>query len=395
MGVVDVVRRFVWLAGSVCLAFVLLLAGSGPWTPPGVSAAAPYTVYLPLVVKNGVGSVPPTGVFGYGMQLSMPANSGLTRDAGFGYVKLQLPWKVSEPQPGQYDWADSDPGNSYAENFVRDAEAAGMKVVLRVDMPPGWANGNGGDQTPPSNPADYGSFMQALATKLKGRVVGYEIWNEPNIASEWGGRSPSPTEYTALLRAAYNGVKAGDPSARVIAAGMASTGGDGGANAMNDVDFIRGMYAAGAKGYFDVLGSHPYGFYSPPELLEGAQVNYFRRAEAQRQVMVDNGDADKQVWATEFGWLIDPAAYGQSCSWPDRDWQKVSPQDQADYLVRAYQYAFNNWPWMGPMFTFNLDFSAVSYYGACEPMRWYSIVNGDYSARPAYTALKNMAKPTR
>lgn len=391
---VDEVKRFSWIAFSSCVACVLLLAGGGLGTTPGASAAPPYRVYLPLVLKYGGSSPPPAGLFGYGMQLAMPANSGLTRDAGFGYVKFQLPWKVSEPQPGQYDWADATPG-SYAENFVRDAEAAGMKVVLRVDVPPGWANGNGGDQTPPSNPADYGRFMQSLATHLKGRVVGYEIWNEPNIASEWGGRSPSPAEYTALLRAAYNGVKAGDPGARVITAGLASTGGDGGANALNDVDFIRGMYVAGAKGNFDVLGSHPYGFVSAPEDLWGANINFFRRAEAQRQVMLDNGDASRQIWATEFGWLIDPAAYGQSCSWPDRDWQKVSPQTQADYLVRAYQYAYNNWPWMGSMFSFNLDLSAVSYYDSCNPMRWYSIVNGDYSARPAYTALKNMAKPTR
>ena len=369
--------------------------GDAAGVTPAALAATTYRTFLPMVLGSA-NTLPPPGTsgFGYGMQLAMPANSGRTRDAGFGYVKFQLAWKVSEPQRGQYDWADATPG-SYAENFVRDAEAAGMKVVLRVDSPPGWANGNAGDRTPPNDPADYGRFMQALASLLRGRVVGYEIWNEPNLASEWGGRSPSPSQYTALLRAAYNGVKAGDPGAKVITAGMATTGGDGGVHALDDVEFIRRMYAAGAKDYFDALGSHPYGFSSAPEELWGSNILFFRRAEAQRQVMVDNGDAAKQVWATEFGWLIDPAAYGKSCDWPDRNWQKVSPQTQADYLVRAYQYAYTNWPWMGPMFLFNLDFSAASYYETCNPMRWYAIVNGDYTPRPAYTSLRQMAKPTQ
>jgi polysaccharide biosynthesis protein PslG len=352
--------------------------------------------------EGGVRDVMPSAIpkaeqpthLGYGMGLAMPANSGLVRDAGFGYVKLSLAWRVSEPRPGRYDWADGTPNDSYAGNFVRDAGNAGLKVILRVDAPPAWANGNGGDQMPPTSPEDYGRFMKALATYLQGRVVAYEIWNEPNLASEWGGRSPKPAEYVALLRAAYKGVKEGDPAAKVITAGLATTAGDGGRHSVNDLDFLRGMYAAGAKGYFDVLGSHPYGFASPPEELSGDGVLFFRRAEAQRQVMADNGDERKQVWATELGWLVDPAAYGETCDWPDRNWQKTTPQSQADYLVRAYRFAEKNWPWMGVMVLFNLDFSEPSYYYPCDQMRWHAIANQDGSPRAAYTALVEMLKPT-
>jgi polysaccharide biosynthesis protein PslG len=388
------VRRMAWLTLAVVLGVALLAGSIGGQAAP-TFAALPYKVYVPLAIKSGDTTLPATGFFGYGMSVAMPANSGKVRDAGFGYVKLHLAWKVSEPTEGHYDWADSTPNDSYAGNFVRDAEAAGMKVLLRVDTPPGWANGNAGDQAPPTDASKYGRFLQALATFLKGRVFAYEIWNEPNISSEWGGHSPSPTAYTALLRAAYQGVKAGDPEAKVVSAGLATTGGDGGSHAMDDVQFIRGMYAAGAKPYFDALGSHPYGFSSSPETDPAGGILYFRRVEAQRQVMVDNADSAKQIYATEFGWLLNPSAYGKSCDWPDRNWQKVSPQTQADYLVRAYQYAQQHWSWMGPMFAFNLDFAAVSYYSTCEPMRWYGVLNGDYSSRTAYTALQAMAKPPR
>lgn len=376
------------LLASLILA--LLAAGAGfTYLPWGV-ASEHVREALPTVFETPNDR---PARFGYGMGLAMPANSGLVRAAGFGYVKFQLAWRVSEPRPGRYDWADGSPSDSYAGNFIRDAERAKQKVILRVDTPPGWANGNGGDHAPPIDVEDYGRFLRALASYLKGRVVAYEIWNEPNLASEWGGRTPNPDEYVELLKAAYKGVKAGDPAAKVISAGLATTAGDG-ERAMNDLDYLRGMYAAGARDYFDVLGSHPYGFGSAPEELSGDGVHFFRRAEAQRQVMVDNGDERKQIWATELGWLADPDAYGETCNWPDRDWQKVSPQTQAEYLVRAYQYAYKNWPWMGVMVLFNLDFSLPSYYFPCNQMRWHAIINEDRSPRPAYTALLEMLKPT-
>ncbi|MHB1130773.1 MAG: cellulase family glycosylhydrolase [Chloroflexota bacterium] len=382
-------RKRFGMVALVCLVGSLFISGWLPDPVRGQPVAG--RVYLPLVTRSYSPGLVVTP-YGYGMGSALTGTSGLVQSAGFGWVKYQLIWNDSERQQGQYDWLDSD---SHANNIVSAAERAGVKLLLRVDTPPDWANGGAGPQTPPSNPDDYGRFLRALATAFRGRIHAYEIWNEPNLAWEWGNRSPSPAEYTALLKAAYNGIKAGDPGAMVVTAGLASTGGAGDA-AMNDVDFIRGMYDSGARGYFDALGSHPYGFSSAPEYLWGANINFFRRAEAQRQVMLDYGDAGRQVWATEFGWLLNPADFGASCpGWPGRDWQMVPPQTQANYLVRAYDYAYDNWPWMGPMFLFNLDFSVAPWYDECNVMRWYSVVNQNQSPRPAYTALQNMAKPVR
>ncbi len=390
---------------SVAVGSAVLVAAvplGGTHAKPSLTSRAflPLVMVQPTPARSAVYYDP--GEFGYGMNLAHPDNSGHVGQLGFGWVKYQLQWKVSEPSKGSYDWADSTPWDSYAGNYVRDT-APGLKIVLRVDSPPGWANGNGGDQRPPNDPRDYGDFLQALATFLRGKVAAYEIWNEPNIAFEWGGRSPNPAEYVALLREAYRGVKAGDPNALVITGGLASTGGDGGITAMNDVDFINGMYYAGAKPYFDVLGSHPYGFASAPEVQPWDQdILFFRRAEAQRQAMVANGDGAKQIWATEFGWLIDPVYYGLGCDWRDRNWQKVSPDTQAAYLVRAYQYAYANWPWLGVLLTFNLDFADKRdwWRPVCEPMRWYATMDGNesppehffLSPRPAYNALASMPK---
>ena len=35
-----------------------------------------------------------------------------------------------------------------------------------------------------------GDFVYAVADRYKGRIRAYEVWNEPNLAREWGGRLP-------------------------------------------------------------------------------------------------------------------------------------------------------------------------------------------------------------
>ena len=39
---------------------------------------------------------------------------------------------------------------------------------------------------PPQNTDDYVDFLAATAARYKGRIAAYQIWNEPNLAREWG-----------------------------------------------------------------------------------------------------------------------------------------------------------------------------------------------------------------
>jgi hypothetical protein len=337
--------------------------------------------------------------FGYGAQVAdMGRNGSLVKAMGFNYVKGYLPWSGSEPAKGVYQWALAPDAND-ADNVADEAARQGLRLVLRVDTAPDWAALPGAGNRPPANPQDFAEFMGALATHLRGRVAAYELWNEPNLAGEWGGRAPSPEHFAAMVKAAYPAIKAADPGAVVVTGGLATTGGDGGVTALDDVEFLRRMYAAGVGGQFDALGSHPYGFASSPETRHPQGMDFQRSAD-HYALMVENGDGDKAVWATEMGWLLDPAAFGQpelvgDRTWAGREWQKVDPQTQAQYLVRAFDYARENWPWMGVMLLFNADFSTVGYYSPGEQMRWYAVVNGDGSPRPAFDALRSMPKPVR
>ncbi|MBU0490788.1 MAG: PKD domain-containing protein [Chloroflexi bacterium] len=373
-----------------------------------------HALCLPLVLRD---YSPPVQIE-YGANLADLGNADLMNDIGFTWVKGFLEWKRAEPSPGNYFWGDVD-------NVLAVCSARDLKLLLRVDRPPAWANGTG-DTAPPYNAADYGAFMGALAVHCRGQLDGiaYEVWNEPNLEIEWGGQPPDPARYTRLLKAAYPRVKAADPDARIVTAGLATTGGTLTGNkltttakgmAYNDLHYIQAMYNAGAKGYFDALGSPPYGFaYAPAHSPTDPAVNglCFRRAEQQRAVMVANDDSDTPIWLTEFGWLLDPAIDGLNCSgwgsWPSREWQIVNPQTQVTYLVDAYAYANQHWPWMGVMCMFNLDFGADYYqagcpsaWAMCNEMRYYSLVyraspcdpgNSPRQFRPAYWALKAMPK---
>ena len=78
-----------------------------------------------------------------------------------------------------------------------------------------------------------------------------------------------------MLKASYDAIKAADPNALVLTAGMAPTT-ETSDRAMFDLDFYRGMYEAmgsGSTGYFDMLGVHGAGFKAPPEKDPGEVAN--------------------------------------------------------------------------------------------------------------------------
>lgn len=259
----------------------------------------------------------------------------------------------------------------------------------------------------------WGDHVEALAQAGRGRVEAYEICNEPNVAGFWEGRTPDPARYTQMLCVAYDRIKATDPEATVVSAGLApvgriqgNCGGWPGNNcgAMDERAYTVKMLEEGAGACMDVFGYHPYGFAYEPEQDPATVENgfAFRGAEVVHRILEDDGEGDTPIWATEFNWLRDPSEDGPIPGWCHRipefensfGWMDVSAQSQADYLTRAFQYADENWPWMHGMFVWNLDWH--NYNWLCEPSRYFSVRrdNGtDLGATtPAYDALAAMEK---
>ncbi len=292
----------------------------------------------------------------YGANVATAAGMVKAAELGLGWVRIYYPEQVVE------------------------AERYGLKALLLL----GW-------DSPLSDVQSWGQRVYDTVARYRGRIAAYQICNEPNLAEMWHRpKYADPGEYVAFLREAYQQAKTADPNCLVVSAGLAINGGAGDL-AMDDVAFLRGMYAAGAKPYFDVLGAHPYGFGYAPEDATSNPILCFRRVEQYRTVMLQYADGAKPIWATEIGWITEPPSecYGYG-DWPTRWWQRVSAQTQADYLVRAFRFARTNWPWMGVMFVWNMDYSLASWNDYCDQKSWFAILNHDGTPRPAYIQLAQM-----
>ncbi|MFN2292214.1 MAG: PKD domain-containing protein [Anaerolineae bacterium] len=377
-----------------------------------IAVAPRLKLYLPLIRRGEDPFEPLEGRLGYGASIAASYNVSYLADMGFDWAMGFVRWTDVGTGPN-YNWQSVD--WQLADYVPRTPH-----VLLRVHHPTPEGIGD-----PPVTAAELTAFRtmtQALAAYVAKNwrprgleTIAYEVWNEPNLSTEWGipQTQPSAAQYTALLKAGYQGIRAGDAQAIVVSAGLATTGGSlyataaeraavedwarwfyGADAAVGDLVFLRNMYLNGAKGYFDALGTHPYGGPDAPETppSEASGPIYFRRAEEQRAVMLSFRDPSP-MWATEVGWILET-----SCYLGPFEWMEVSEAEQAQYLVDAYAYAQEHWPWMGPMVIFNLDFATVFYYDICEQMRYYSLVyredpaGGAILTRQAFSSLRDMPK---
>lgn len=226
---------------------------------------------------------------------------GLLKAAGVDTIRILLPWAGVEPADDTFDW-------SAVDRMVNSANANGIAVLATINTTPDWA-AVPGQQIYTAAPADieaYGDFVSAVATRYQGKIADYEIWNEPNYEGFWEP-APDAAAYTALLKIAYNAIKAADPNATVIGASVAAVAEVPGGPAINPVTYLSQMYAAGAAGYFDALAFHPYQYAKAFSAQEGHAGVPFTQAQQLHAVMVANGDGHKKIWATEYG---QPASEG-------------------------------------------------------------------------------------
>ena len=89
--------------------------------------------------------------------------------------------------------------------------------------------------------------MQTLAGRYRGNVQAYELWNEANLAREWGYGRIDAGEFVELMLAGHQGVKAGDPEATTVGGALTPAGDvdipDQQVQAVDDVRFLEQIYA--------------------------------------------------------------------------------------------------------------------------------------------------------
>jgi hypothetical protein len=269
---------------------------------------------------------------------------------GFTHVKHTFAWRNMEAHPDEWDFSQSD-------RIVNEVEARGIQLIARLGQVPDWAtdsevvNENTESHDSPPNDLDaWADYCRTVAERYKGHIAAYQVWNEPNLAREWGFNEPNAAEYVEVLRVCSEAIRAVDSDVILISAGLSPTGNYDAIAHPDDV-YLDAMYQAGFQQYIDVVGVHTPGFappsYGPDDAERDGRGRWasFRRIEDLRKIMVRHGDSARQMAIMEFGWTTDQQN-------PDSayQWFAVSEEQQAQYIVEAYQYAAEHWrPWVGLM----------------------------------------------
>jgi hypothetical protein len=277
-------------------------------------------------------------------------------------IRTDVPWSVVEPVDGQFE----SRSEAFADRLVSDAAAAGIRVIMTVDSTPCWASSapasilhtcspsrsSAANAWPPANPATYAAFVAELAARYGSRLAAIEIWNEPDQANQLYFAGPEKAvRYAAILRAAYPAIKQADPQMPVLAGSLVGSNGI----------FLRALYAAGIKGYYDGLAVH----YYTVTLADLRSIH---------AVQLANGDTTP-LWLDEFGF---------SNCWPRQKLQQDQPcvtsQTQAANLVALVRQLART-PYVAAEAVYKLVDSGPENFG---------LLTANGARKPAFKALASV-----
>jgi hypothetical protein len=316
---------------------------------PAATPGAPATGNLPTPVAGSAVS----GSFELGGQaLEMSLNTfGLMRRAGMTWVKQQFVYDIGASP-------------SAVAGMIGVAHGNGFRILLSIR---GHRDQMG----------DFNSYINGFAQFLAGVAEqgadAIEVWNEPNIDREWPSDTVNGANYTQMLAAAYNAIKARSPNTIVVSAAPAPTGFFGAAGCAaagcNDDTFMSQMAAAGAAQYLDCVGLHYNEGIIPPSQgsgdPRGGYPTYYFSSMLARGYSPFGG---KPVCFTELGYLS-PEGFNTALpgnfSWA----ANTSAAEHAAWLAEAATIAAQSGR-VRLMIVFNVDFPS---FVENDPMGGYAM----------------------
>jgi hypothetical protein len=300
----------------------------------------------------------------------------LVREMGAETIVEFMPWAYMEPHPDQYDWRQAD-------MIIRHAQNQGIQVIARLGFVPAWARPDDKRDSTTLNYLsdeayeDFADFVRVFAERYAGQIDHIIIWNEPNLAFEWGYQEIDPAAYVRLLAAVHPVAKAANPNITILGGALAPTlEPPGSPHGLNDLIYLEAMYEAGAADYMDALAVHTYGFTNEPDQAPAADRLNFRRAELLYEV-VQRYDPETPVYITESGWNDHP-----------RWTQAVRPSLRVQYTVEAFDYVEQHWPWTRELCIWAFRYPAPTYSYPDN----FTLVKVDFQRKPIYYALRAYAR---
>lgn len=312
----------------------------------------------------------------------LPRQLAMMQQAGVTWVRQFIYWDRVEAEPGHFVWDEYD-------RIVSAVRGTGTLQLVAVLMnTPAWARdaeSPNNPTTPPAFPASFARFAGAFAERYGESVDVVQVWDEPNLYTNWGLLPPRAAVYTAMLADAYAAIHAADPHVTVIAAALAPTIETGPDN-ISELVYLNDMYAFGAADIMDAVAGKPYGFdFSPDDRRVHDRLLNFSRFAALRAVMVANGDTATPLWGSQWGWNTLPDDWRGLPS----IWGEVTQDEQIAYTLGAIDRAEREWPWLGGLILHHWN----PPYPADHPQQGFALTTPDGHPTPLLAALTARQRP--
>lgn len=170
-------------------------------------------------------------------------------ESGVKWIRIQSGWARTEREPGVYDFA-------WLDAIIDNLRIRGLKPWICLCYGNGLydeaaAKVFGSVGCPPINNAAqkqaWHDYVSRLTARYRGKITHYEVWNEPDGAWCWK-QGPNGAEYGEFVIATAAAVREGDPAAKVIA----------GSVCLKDMAWLCAVAATGALTHADALTYHEY-----------------------------------------------------------------------------------------------------------------------------------------
>jgi hypothetical protein len=305
-----------------------------------------------------------------------------------------------------FDWANAQPYQNWSDvpasqrsqfvdvggiptNFtpmdqlVGLAASRGLSVLPVILNAPSWGGQSypGGTVRIPRTPGPYAAFAKALVQRYGSRgtfwsndpyggrvpIEMWQVWNEPNILAFWP-KPPYYARYLALLRAAHAAIKAADPKAKVVLAGLPN---------FSWFELARIYGFRGARKLFDVVAVHPY-TKTPQGVI--TILTYVR------QVMNKAGDRNKPLLADEVSW---PSSLGHTNHNVGYDFA-TTETGQARNITKLLPMLARNRVRLGLGGFYYYDWAGFERQNklAFEFAGLFRVSDGRFIAKPAFSAFR-------
>src|SRR6185369_17580213 len=231
-------------------------------------------------------------------------------------ANAQWPWL--EPKKGEWHFEKLD-------TYLNLAEAHNVEILLPLGLTPTWASarpaeaspyGIAGSSAEPVSIEDWKNYVRTVATRYKGRIHYYELWNEVNLSMFYSG---SVDQMLAMAKEAYLIVKSIDPSASVVSPSCV---------AYENNPWIEEYLRKGGGQYADIIGYH---FYVSPDSPE-QMVHFIDKI---KLILTNYNVGSKPFWNTESGWYIEN--HNSTVAPEGSRFSKVLTDSEASaYVARSY-----------------------------------------------------------